>query len=297
MAQTSNLQSMTGYGRATRRTAAGTITVELRSTNHRYLEIEHRLSNGLNIFHGRVNELIRASVKRGRIEATVSVQAHLEDSRRVVLDETLLARYHEALLEMKQRFGLKGPVALEHLLALPHAVTIVEERMPLERLWPSVRQATIAALKELVKARRREGTKLLFDLRRQVVLIEQHRRAIINRLPKALEQQRQRLREQLNALLGSKSAGSASVLEQALSLVKDADIHEELVRLESHLGYMRQTLAQKQPVGKRMDFIAQELMREANTTGAKVDDPQATQQVVEIKQAIEKIREQVQNLE
>lgn len=295
--RTGSLHSMTGYGRAAHQASLGTITVELRSTNHRYLEIDYRLPNGLSAFHGRLNELIRSGVRRGRIEATVTIQARPEDRRRVLLDELLLQRYHEALLEVKQRFGLKGPVTLEHLLALPQAVTVSEERMPTERLWEPIRQTTRAALKELVKARRREGAKLLSDLRHQVALIEQHRRAIINRLPKALEQQRQRLREQLNALLGSKSSGSASVLEQALSLVKDADIHEELVRLESHLSYMRQTLAQKEPVGKRLDFIAQELMREANTTGAKVDDPQATQHVVEIKQAIEKIREQVQNLE
>jgi len=298
MSATANgLQSMTGYGRATKRTVVGTITVELRSTNHRYLEVDQRLPNGLSTLQERIGQLIRAGVHRGRVEAVIAIQDNRVERRRVTFDETLLARYHQTLLELRGRFGLKGPVTLEHLLALPHAVMVSEEKLPAEQMWEALEQTAKDALQDFIRARRREGAKLIADLRRQAQAIEQHVRAIRQRLPKALEEQRQRLREQLKTLLGPGATGSMAQLKQAASLVQEADIHEELVRLESHLAYVRQMLAGSQLIGKRLDFIGQELMREANTMGAKVNDPQAAQHVVEVKSCIEKIREQAQNLE
>ena len=295
--RTSAIQSMTGYGRAAKRTAVGSVTVELRSTNHRYLELDQRLPNGLTALQGRLAELIRGSLRRGRIEATVAVQFERWDQRRVTFDERLLQRYHDALVAVKNRFSLKEEVTLDHLLALPQAFTVTEERLPADQLQEPLLSVAQAALRELIQSRRREGAKLVADLRKQVHTIDHHVRAVKRRMPKAFEEQRRRLRERLLELLGPGAAGSTSQLEQAASLAKDADIHEELVRLESHLAYMRQTFSSNQLVGKRLDFIAQELMRETNTMGAKVNDPQAAQHVVEIKGCIEKIREQVQNLE
>ncbi len=291
------IQSMTGYGRATKQTPIGSVSVELRSTNHRYLEIDQRLPNGLTALQGRVTELVRSGVRRGRVEGFVVVQSNQLDQRRVTFDEKLLHRYHNALTELKGRFGLKGHVTLDHLLALPQAVSIAEERLPTERFWEPIRDTVKAALQELVRARQREGAKLAVDLHKQIQTIEQHVRTIKQRLPKALEQQRKHLRGRLLSVLGTGTASSVAQLEQVVALVKDADIHEELVRLESHLTHMRQALRSGRPIGKQLDFIAQELMRETNTMGAKVTDPQAARCVVDIKGCIERIREQVQNLE
>ncbi|MDP3703490.1 MAG: YicC/YloC family endoribonuclease [Candidatus Omnitrophota bacterium] len=286
---------MTGYGRAIRRLAAGTVTVELRSTNHRYLEVEHRLPQGLSALQGRFTQLIREEIHRGRVEANVTFQATRQEPK-VTFDEEMLARYYSALLELKGRFGLKGPVTLDHLLALPHAVTIAEDRVPVEELWDAIRHAAQVAMRELVQMRRREGGRLTADLRRQIGAIERHLRDVKQRLPKALEQQRHHLRERLRELLGAGTV-SVSMLEQAAALVKEVDIHEELVRLDSHLTHMRQALTAGRPLGKQLDFIAQELMREVNTMGAKANDPDAGRHVVAMKGCIEKIREQVQNLE
>jgi uncharacterized protein (TIGR00255 family) len=290
------IHSMTGYGRTVRHAPIGTVTIELRSTNHRYLEIDQRLQSGLTSLQGRLAELVRGQLRRGRIEMSVAVQLHRLDQRRVTFDEKLLRHYHDALVDIRDRFGLKTSITLEHLLSLPQALVIADEQMPVERVQDPVLAAAQVALRELVRSRRREGGKLAADLRRQLQSIEQHARAVKKRLPKAMEEQRRRLRDRLRELLGSGTV-STSQLEQAAALAKDADVHEELVRLESHLGYMRQTLREGSLVGKRLDFIAQELMRETNTMGAKVNDPQAAQHVVEIKGCIEKIREQVQNLE
>jgi len=292
-----SIHSMTGYGRASRRAEAGNVTVELRSTNHRYLEVDQRLPNGLTAIQGRLTELIQKRLRRGRIEALVFVQALQSDRRRVTFDEPLLARYYDALVSLKGRFGLKGHVSLDQLLALPQAVTVAEERLPTEQLWEPIRQTAEAALTALVRTRQREGARLVADLRRQIQLVETHARKIKARLPRALEQQQQHLRQRLRELLGTSASRSVAQLEEAVALVRDTDIHEELVRLDSHLAHMRQTLSGSQLVGKQLDFIAQELMRETNTIGAKVNDPQAARHVVEIKGCIEKIREQVQNLE
>jgi len=293
----SAIQSMTGYGRAAKRTPIGSITVELRSTNHRYLEIDQRLPNGFTALQGRITEVIQSRLRRGRVEVLVFLQAGRVDRRRVVLDEPLLRHYYEALLDLKGRFGLKGGLTLEHLLMLPQAVTIAEERLPTEQLWEPIRLTVRVAVEALVRTRQREGARLVDDLRRQIRAVEQHVQAIKRRLPQSLQEQRRRLRERLRELLGSDRTRSVAQLEEAVALVKDADIHEELVRLDSHLSHMRETLTSSQLVGKQLDFIAQELMRETNTIGAKVNDPQAARHVVEIKGCIEKVREQVQNLE
>lgn len=291
------IHSMTGYGRATRQLAAGSVTVELRSTNHRYLEIEQRIPNGFTIIQGRLAELIRAQVRRGRIELSVAVQTNRWDRRRVTLDEPLLRRYHQALAALQKRLALKGSVSLDHLLALPQAVTVSEERSASEPWWELIRKTTLEALGELVRTRRREGGRLLADLRRQLQTITQQLRQIRTRLPKALKQQQAVLRARLQELLGPQASRTMGQLEEAVALVKEVDVHEELVRLDSHLVHIRQTLAAGVLVGKRLDFIAQELTREANTLGAKVNDPDAARHVIAIKGCIERIREQVQNLE
>jgi uncharacterized protein (TIGR00255 family) len=291
------VQSMTGYGRGSARDAVGTVTVEARSTNHRYLELEARLPNGLAALQARLTDLLRRSFRRGRVDVSVSVQEAARDRRRVMLDEALLARYHRALMDVKGRFRLQGPVTLDHLLALPQAVVVAEERVPAERLWEPIRRAAEAAVRDLVRAREREGARLAQDLQRQMRAIERHVRAITSRQPKALAEQRRQVRRRLQELLGAKGRSSVAQLEEVASVVKDADIHEELVRIASHLTHMRQTLAGRGLVGKALDFIAQELTRETNTVGAKVSDPATARRVVEIKGCIEKIREQVQNLE
>lgn len=293
----SRTQSMTGYGRASRHTKQGTVIVELRSTNHRFLEVDSRLPGGLSALQGRLADVLRGRFRRGRVEVTVSLHAGARDARRVVFDDTLLSRYHRALADVKRRFKLADPITLDHLLALPQAVSVQEDRLAPEALWEPIRLTAQAAVEELARARSREGARLVTDIRAQMAAIEKHAKAITARLPKALAEQHQQLRQRLQELLGHKSAASLGQLQEAVALVRDADVHEELVRIASHLAHIRQTLTGPGLAGKQLDFIAQELMRETNTIGAKVNDGDAARHVVELKGCIEKIREQVQNLE
>ncbi len=290
-------QSMTGYSRVTHQGAFGAVTVELRSTNHRYLEVSQRMPDGLVGFEGLITQRIRRTLKRGRIDVNVTMQAPRAASSRVVLNEALAQAYYTQLLELKARFGLKGAVTLDHLLAFPLVLNAREDQTSPQSWWPAIERTLDEALRKLLAMRRLEGQRLLADLCVHVKAIRRCLRAIRARLPVSMAQQQRRLRGRIRELLGTAATVTASQIQEAVALMKEVDIHEELVRLESHLTHTQHVLASREPMGKNLDFIAQELMRETNTIGAKANDVAIARSVIEMKGAIEKIREQAQNLE
>ena len=292
------IQSMTGYSRVMRHCAQGLVTAELRSTNHRYLELSYRLPEGLSAFEGAIAQLLRAHVKRGRIDVSVTVKLARGSTRRLVVDDALAQAYYAQLLELKSRLGLKGPVTLEHLLALPQLVSLSDNHAQRQAIWKDVEQALQAAAQQLLARRRAEGRRMSQDILAQLRAITARLKAIRARLPRAAASQRAQLRQRLKGALGGAGAAvSSAQLQEALAVVREVDVHEELVRLASHLTHAKQVLRSAQAVGKTLDFIAQELTREANTLGAKASDEMIARDVIEIKGAIEKIREQAQNLE
>ncbi len=291
------IQSMTGFSRTTKHLQIGTVTVELRSTNHRYLEVGQRMPDGLGALEGLVTELVKEHLQRGRIDVLVSLQAPKATTKRVVFDEALAQAYLERLLELKGRFGLKGNVTLDHLLTLPHLISVVDDPRQRQALEPALHEVLRTAVRELVAMRRREGQRLLADIRKHVRLIQQRAAAIYKRLPRSIAEQQQRLRSRIKQMLSNGSSATSAQIQEAIALLKDVDIHEELIRLESHGVHLQHILGSNGPIGKKLDFIAQELTREVNTIGAKANDAQIARRVIEMKEAIEKIREQAQNLE
>ena len=289
--------SMTGYSRVTRHAGGNTITVEIRATNHRFLEIEQRLPQGLSELEGQIAELVRARIKRGRIDVSVAVHAPKTASRRVVLDEALAENYYQRLMELKGRFGLKGGVTLEQLLALPQVVSVVDDPRQRQALWPAIQQAATAALEQLRSVRRAEGARLVRDIRAQAGAIRTRARTIRARLPKNAAEQKRRLEARLKTLVSGSREMSSAQIREAVAVIRETDIHEELVRLDSHLTHAEQALRGQEALGKKLDFIAQELVREVNTIGSKANDSMIARCVIDMKGAIEKIREQAQNLE
>lgn len=292
------VQSMTGFGRATRHVPQGTVTVEMRSINHRYLDIGARLPDGFSEFEGELAPLVRARLTRGRVDISISVQLTGGHARRVIVDETLAKTYHAQLVSLTRRFGLKGAVSLEHLLSLPQLMTVAENPAQRQVLWAHIKRTLHEALRQLVARRRAEGRRLVADLRAHLQLIRTRLRTVRARRPQAIAHQRQQLRERLKGLFdGATASVSTAQLHEALALVRETDINEELVRLDSHLAHAQQVLGGAPAAGKTLDFIAQELMRETNTLGAKANDAIIARCVIDIKGAIERIREQAQNLE
>ena len=292
------LQSMTGYGRVTRHLPQGTVTVELRSTNHRFLDIGARLPDGLSQFDSELAPLLRAQLKRGRVDATVSVQLAGGNARRVLLDETLAKAYHAQLVGLARRFGLKGQVSLEHLLSLPQLMTVAENPAQRQAIWAQVKRTMQEALRQLSARRKAEGRRLAKDVRGNLQMIRARMRTVRARLPRAAAHQRQQVRARLKGLFdGATASISAAQLQEAVALVRETDVNEELVRLDSHLAHVQQVLQGATAAGKTLDFIAQELMRETNTLGAKANDAIIARCVIDMKGAVERIREQAQNLE
>ncbi len=289
------LQSMTGYSRLVKQTPRGGIAVELRSTNHRYLEVDVRLPEGLTSYEADVTQLVRAQLRRGRVDVTVAIQSP-KTGKQIVLDEALAEAYYRALSGLKKRFALKGEITLD-VLAHPLLLNAKDGRANQPDLWPVVRQTVQAAIRELAVTRQAEGQRLIRDIRANMQTIAKRAKSIRSALPKSMAQQKHRLGERLRTLMGNGGSLTTGQLHEALALVKDVDVNEELVRLDSHLTHMEQTLKTQQPMGKKLDFISQELMREANTLGAKANDSTIVRFCIEIKGAIEKIREQAQNLE
>ena len=188
------IQSMTGFSRTTKHLPFGTVTVELRSTNHRYLEVGQRLPDGLGSLEGLVTELVKTQIQRGRIDVLVSLQAPKATTKRVVFDEALAQGYLEQLHELKARFGLKGGVTLEHLLTLPHLISVIEDQRQRQAMEPVLREVIRGSVRELVAMRQREGKRLLADIRRHVQIIQRRVATIRTRLPRSIAEQQRRLR-------------------------------------------------------------------------------------------------------
>lgn len=290
------IQSMTGYSRISRRLRGGIVTVECRSTNHRYLEVSQRLPAPFSAFEPAVTQLVRGRIQRGRIELTVAADLAAIGGRRVIVNNALAKQYRRALTGLRTQLGLKGPISFEHVLALPQIVSVVEDPIQERALWPAVRQVVEAALQSLRTMRQREGRRLVRDITAHIRTIRARASTVRRRLPRGIAEQKRRFRERVQAILGDGQA-TRSYVQEAVAAMKDTDIHEELIRLESHLVQLERGLHAGETVGKKADFLAQELMREANTMGAKANDSDITRAVIDIKAAIEKIREQVQNLE
>jgi uncharacterized protein (TIGR00255 family) len=290
------IHSMTGYSRLTRQTRLGPVTVEVRSTNHRYLEIGQRLPDGLTGVDGEVTQLVRRAIRRGRVEVLVALQSTRRATKRVTVDEALARTYCQRLRAIKRRLGLAGAVELSHVLALPHVIHVADDTTSPQAAWPAIRQTIEASVRRLSVMRAQEGRRLARDLRALAQGIERSAGAIRKRVPQAVAQQRLRLQQRLKGAFSASTLTSAQ-LQEAVACVREVDVHEELVRLSSHLVHLRQALNGREAMGKKLDFIAQELMREANTIGSKANDADIARHVIEIKQAIEKIREQAQNLE
>jgi len=291
------LHSMTGFGRAGG-SGEAPFWVEVRSVNHRYLDLSIRLPHGLAGLEPAVRERVASYLTRGRVEVTVVAKPQADEttSRTVSVNHELLQAYLEAAREAAAIWGGPGP-SLEFVLQQP-GVLVVEEAAPdLERLWASLSPVLDEALEQLVAMRRTEGERLAQDLRQRLARVS----ALVNQMaeaaPRMVAQYRSRLSERVEGLIQRGDLDPGRLEAEVLLFAERVDISEELVRARSHLVEFERTLGQGGPVGRRLDFLLQELLRETNTVGSKAQDGQIASWVVDVKTELERMREQVQNLE
>ena len=290
------MRSMTGCGRSQQREGAWEVTVELKAVNHRFLDIACRLPRSLAFLDEIVRKALNARLQRGHVDVFVTVARTDASDRQVQVDEALAAAYRDAAVRLAEALGRAQSLDLAQLMAMEGVVTVTESDMDEEAVSAACRRAMDEAIDQLCAMREREGESLRADLTVHLDAAAALRENILLRAPKVVEDYRTRLQQRL-AQLGADGVEPQRVAQEVAIMADRCAIDEELSRLESHIGQLRAYLDTKGEIGKKLDFLIQEMNREANTIGSKASDAQIAQQVVDLKSEIEKLREQVQNVE
>lgn len=290
-------RSMTGYGRGSSVGSGFSIIAELRSVNHRYADFFMRIPRELHPLEDRIRRLLQQEIGRGRVEVNVILRGSPSGEEGTAVDERLAASYYRILKELAGRLDLPLNVGVSELIQLPGVLELPESASGEELLWPHLERALQEALGKLVERRTGEGANLTRDLQGRLAALETLVQELDALAPVVLEEQRLRLESRLQEALAD-HFDESRVLTECAVLVEKAAVHEEIIRLKSHLEAFDGALRLgRGPIGRRLDFIAQEIFREINTVGAKAQDYRLTALVVEIKTELEKMREQIQNIE
>jgi uncharacterized protein (TIGR00255 family) len=291
------MKSMTGYGSGVATFPGGRVQVELRTVNHRFMEIKMPLPREFLPWEREFRDIIATEVKRGRVEMTLTCMGRPARAYTVQPNLDLARAYHAALKRLYRELGLKTAIDSSFFMARQELLQIEERPQAVADEVHAAKEALQAALTVLGRQRSREGKFLQRDLRARIAALEKKRRAVHERSKIAQEAIRQRLMERVLSLLQTVETDHSRLLQEVVTLTQKSDITEEIVRFDSHLTALSGLLRDSEPVGKRIEFLLQEIQREINTIGAKSDDVTIRHAVVEAKEEVEKMREQVQNIE
>lgn len=292
------IKSMTGYGRREEVWKHGAAAVEVRAVNHRFCEIVARLPKTWLSLEESVKRAIQRRVLRGRIEVAVSLQDQRAGLKTLSLDRSLAKQYYRAFRELKQQLGLPGSVDLS-MLAGTRDIIAVTEQPPRQdrRLQRTILRLLAGALSDLEAMRRREGKALSQDIKKRLRTIAGAKVQVERLTPRVLQDSQDRMRARVEKLLGADRPDLGRLNQEFAIYAERSDVTEELVRLGSHLAQFELALRSREAVGRTLDFLLQEMGREVNTIGSKANDAHISMHVVKIKGELEKIREQVQNIE
>lgn len=291
------IYSMTGYGRASEVRDGREIMVELRSVNARYFEYTSRVPRSCAFLDSRLKTLLNSRIARGKVELSLTVQNTEASDTAVTVDMNLARSYQQALRDLSEGLGIKNDVTVSLLARFPDVLVTQQAQVDPEQLWNDVSDVAAVALENFMEMRGIEGEKMLTDISSRLNTVEECVGRVETLSAGRVEKYTQRLYERLKVILEDRSIDDARVLSEAAIFGDKTAVDEETVRLRSHIAQYREILGSNQPVGRKLDFLTQELNREANTIGSKCQDLDITRIVVDMKAEIEKIREQIQNLE
>jgi uncharacterized protein (TIGR00255 family) len=289
---------MTGYGRGTCEVGGRRLVVELRSLNHRFLEVKLRLPWSDPAVEAHLTQLLRSRLDRGVVSVSVRDEGG-GGTEEVRADVELARSYAEALGRVREALGIAEPISLTLLAAQPGVLSVGEPLRDGEELWAALKPGVEAAVTALTDSRAREGKALEADLAARTATLEKLAGELRELTRDAPDQYRRRLRERLDRALqpGDAPIDSQRLAQEVAFLADKADVAEELTRLETHLAELKRLLGQSGPAGRRLDFLTQELNREVNTIGSKSQSAQVAARVVDAKAEVERLREQIQNVE
>lgn len=289
------LRSMTGFGCYEYSEDDVTFTIEIKTVNHRYFDLFLRMPRQISAFEDRVRGIISSRIQRGKVDVYITCDDADDDAVEVVPDERLAEAYCKALKSLADNLGIKDDLSVSTLARFPDILK-VEKKENDERMGSILEKAVEEAVSSLIEMREREGERLKASMLLNLQNVKSFLDKVKERAPMVVKEYKQKLEVRIEELTGMKIDPARLAMEVALFADK-CSIDEEIVRLESHIGQMESLLDQGSPVGKKLDFLIQEMNREVNTIGAKASDLEITQCVVELKNEIEKLREQVQNIE
>lgn len=292
------MKSMTGYGRGEAKDDSRSFTVEIKTINHRYNDFSIKMPKHINYLEELVKKKAKSVISRGKAEIYISMEYIAGDDMAVTPNIELAKSYKGAIDEVAKSLGVKEEISLETIVKFPEILRLQKKEEATELIEQLLVESLDNALVQLSEMREEEGKKLLEDMEEKLSTIEETILFIEKRAPEIVEEYRERLNKRIEDLLDSKYDIDESRLANEVAYFADkAGIDEELVRLKSHISQARKTCNSSDVVGRKLDFIVQEMNREANTIGSKVGDIEITNGVVTIKTEIEKIREQIQNIE
>ncbi|MFK2824939.1 YicC/YloC family endoribonuclease [Bacillus sp. B190/17] len=290
------VMSMTGFGRSKIKSVDCAVIAEMKSVNHRFSEFQIRMPRQLMKIEDKIKKKLSKYIQRGRVELFITIEGEDLVHRTLQVDWKLLDEFVHIMGEASEKYGLSGKPDLKDLLQRPDFVVIEEQEEENAALEELVLEAVTSAACHLYEMRRTEGKELKKDLLLLSVDLEQRLHEIKRRAPLVVEAYRQRLARRMNEMAAVHLDRDRLAAEAAIFADK-SDIHEECIRLESHMQQFRQTLEHEGPIGRKLDFMIQEMNREVNTIGSKANDSAISSGVVELKTILEKMREQVQNIE
>lgn len=290
------MRSMTGCGRSQLSDGRTEMTLELKCVNHRFLDVSCRLPRSISFLEETLRKGIGAQLKRGHVDVFLAVKSVQESDKQVTVNEGLAKAYVATGEKLTALTGCKNDLSLSQLMTLEGVLDVGEDVPDEEALTSLCRQVTAQAVEQVVAMRDREGAALQADLSAHLSAAEALREKILVRAPQVPEEYRQRLQERLSKL-PIEPVDPARLAQEVALMADRCAIDEELSRLESHIGQLHGYLSRSGEIGKKMDFLIQEMNREANTIGSKANDAAIAQMVVDLKSEIEKLREQIQNVE
>lgn len=291
------VESMTGYGSAKGSCALGPVVVEVRSVNHRFCDITLKLSRRLSLFEGRIKDLIKSRFSRGRIDMSVRLDSLERNRCRIEPDLEIARQYRDALRTLKRELNLRGEISLDMIAGGKDVLVPVEAEEDMEGYWGEIKHVLEDALDALKEMRMEEGRELASDLRGRVRTLRDLLESIKVRAPEVVADYRRRLSRRLQSLVNGMDLDPVRLDQEVAFLAERSDISEETVRMTGHLTRLEQMIDAEGPIGRKLEFLLQEVHREANTVSSKANDETISHMVVDIKGELEKMREQIQNIE
>lgn len=291
------IKSMTGFGRCEVLKDSRKFTVELKSVNHRYLDVNIRMPKKLNFFETSIRTLLKSYADRGKVDIFITYEDLSQSQVSVKYNAALAAEYLKYLNQMAEEFSLDNDVRVSTLSRYPEVFTMEECSEDEDELWNELKEALEGAFSQFVEMRTKEGERLKEDILLKLDLLSEQIRFIEERSPQIIAEYRTKLEEKMRELLEDTQIDDNRIAAEVILFADKICTDEEVVRLKSHIQHMKETLEESNGIGRKLDFIAQEMNREANTILSKANDLDISNRAISLKTEIEKIREQIQNIE